>query len=200
MDWAIQLMEQLGYVGIFVIVLLENLIPPIPSEVVLPFAGFMTQEGVVTVPGVIFASTLGSVTGALVLYWIGSLVGSRRIYRFVDRHQRWLTIRPEHLTKADSWFESYGTLTVLLCRMVPIMRSVISIPAGLVRMPMGRFVVYTFLGSAVWNTALVVGGSILGASWRDILRWLDYYRNVVIIVAVLVGIVLAVRYMVRSRK
>ncbi|NLN28237.1 MAG: DedA family protein [Firmicutes bacterium] len=200
MDWAIQLMEQLGYVGIFVIVLLENLIPPIPSEVVLPFAGFMTQQGVVSVAGVVVAATLGSVAGALVLYWVGALVGSWRIYRFVARHQRWLTIRPEHLTQAGNWFDTYGTVTVFLCRMVPIMRSVISIPAGLVRMPMGRFVVYTFLGSAVWNTALVVAGAILGASWREILRWLDYYRNVVLIVAVLVGVGVAVRYVVRRRK
>lgn len=186
-------MERLGYPGIFLIVLLENLVPPIPSEVVLPFAGFMTTTEVVSLFGVIAASTLGSVGGAVLLYWLGAWIGSERIYRIVERHQRWLTVTPEHLQKATKWFRTYGPGTVFFCRMVPIMRSIISIPAGLVRMPLASFCIYTLFGSLIWNTALAGIGALLGASWRQVATWVGYYQNAVIFVGVVVAVVLVVR-------
>lgn len=194
MDWAIAVMERLGYVGVMLIVLVENLFPPIPSELVLPFAGFMTTSGVVNLVGVITAATLGSVLGAIVLYWVGALVGRERIVRFVDKHQRWLTITPNHVHQARGWFERYGFRTVFLCRMVPIMRSLISVPAGLVRMPMTPFILYTFAGSLIWNGLLVGLGALLGASWELVSQWVGYYSDVVIVIGVLVAIALAIRH------
>src|SRR5690606_40170323 len=118
--------------GIILVVLLENLFPPIPSEVILPFAGFLTTAGALTLPGVIAASTTGSVLGAIALYFVGNGFGRERIYRIVDRYQRLLTVTPEHVQRAEDWFTRYGAHTVFFCRMIPIMRSIISIPAGLV--------------------------------------------------------------------
>lgn len=185
MDWAIRLMETLGYPGIVLVVLLENLFPPIPSEVILPFAGFITTSGALTLPGVIAASTLGSVLGALLLYFAGAWFGRERIYRFVERYERYLTVSPEHVTRAEAWFERHGVVTVLLCRMVPIMRSIISIPAGLVRMNLLTFTVYTAIGALVWNTALAGIGALLGSSWHLVSQWVSYYQDLVIAIGVL---------------
>lgn len=199
MDWTIRLMEALGYPGIALIILLENLFPPIPSEVVLPFGGFMTTTGTVTFAGVLIASTLGSVVGAIILYGLGAWFGRERIYRFVDRYQRYLSVKPEDVKKAEGWFERYGNLTVFFCRMVPIMRSIISIPAGLVRMNLLTFSFYTLIGSLIWNTVLAGVGALLGASWPLVTEWVGYYQNVVIVLGVLVVAVLAFFWFKRRR-
>lgn len=199
MDWAITLMERLGYFGIFLLVLLENLIPPIPSEVVLPFAGFMTTTGVVRLAGVIGASAAGSVLGAVALYGLGLWIGRDRIQRIVERHQRWLGVTPDHLHEATRWFTRYGPAAVFLCRMVPIMRSIISIPAGLVRMPLFTFCLYTLFGSLIWNTALVGLGALLGASWRTVVTWITYYHHAVTVLAAVAFLIIAANF-VRKRR
>src|SRR5690625_2007334 len=135
-------METLGYPGIAIIVFLENLFPPIPSEVILPFSGFMTTTGTVGLFGVIMASTVGSLLGAMALYALGGWFGRERIYRIVKRYQRFLGVKPEHVSRAETWFESYGSRTVFICRMIPVLRSLISIPAGLVRMNLVSFSLY----------------------------------------------------------
>lgn len=199
MDWAVEWMESLGYLGIFLIVLIENLFPPIPSEFVLPFGGFMTTESALTVPGVIASATAGSVVGALALYGVGATIGRERIYRIVTRYGRWLTVRPEHVQKAESWYEKYGVRTVLFCRVMPIVRSIISIPAGLVRMQLPKFIVYTALGALVWNSVLVGLGALLGSSWRVILTWMEYYKLAFVIAGVVAAIVIAVVLLMRKR-
>lgn len=199
MDWATAFMERLGYVGIALIVLLENLLPPIPSEVVLPAAGFLTTSGSLSLAGVIIAATVGSVLGALALYWIGALVGRERIVRFVTRHQRWLTIGPQHVHKARSWFDTYGSRTVFLCRMVPILRSVISIPAGIARMRLLPFIIYTFFGSLIWNVVLAGLGALLGTSWQLVITWTSYYQNLVIVVGVVIAAIITFQWW-RRRK
>jgi len=199
MDWTIRLMEALGYPGIVLIILLENLFPPIPSEVVLPFGGFMTTTGTVTFVGVMIASTLGSVLGAIALYGLGAWFGRERIYRFVGRFQRYLSVTPEDVKKAEGWFERYGSQTVFFCRMVPVMRSIISIPAGLVRMNLVTFSLYTLLGSLIWNAILVGVGALLGASWPLVTEWVGYYQDVVIVVGAVVAVIVVV-YWFRKRR
>lgn len=192
LDLATRIMEALGYPGIILVVAAENLFPPIPSEVVLPFAGFMTTASSLTIPGVIAAATAGSLLGALILYGLGAAFGAERIERFVDRYQRYLTITPEHMRQARAWFARYGVYTVFFCRMVPVMRSIISIPAGLVRMNLGAFFLYTLLGSLIWNGALVGVGALLGASWPLVSEWLGYYSSGVKVIGALALVALAV--------
>lgn len=199
MNFATQIIEALGYPGIVLVVLMENLFPPIPSEVILPFAGFMTTTSSLTLPGVIIASTAGSVAGGLILYGLGSWFGAERIERFVDRYQRYLSVTPAHVRKAQDWFGRYGVYTVFFCRMVPIMRSIISIPAGLVRMNLLTFFVYTLLGSLIWNGTLVGFGAILGASWPLITEWVGYYHDVVKVIGIIAAVAVAI-WLFRPRR
>ncbi|MGE5591038.1 MAG: DedA family protein [Bacillota bacterium] len=182
MDWSTGVMQTFGYPGIVLVVLIENLFPPIPSEVVLPFAGFLTTYGGLTVPGVAAAATLGSTLGATALYWIGMWLGRERIYRTVQRFGRALTVSERDVLRAEDWFQRHGTWTVFFCRMIPVLRSLISIPAGLVRMRLSVFIVYTALGSLVWNLLLIGLGAALGAAWPAVTAWLAYYRNLVFVV------------------
>lgn len=191
MEFATRIIEALGYPGIILVVLMENLFPPIPSEVILPFAGFMTRTSSLTVPGVIFASTAGSVAGGLILYGLGLWFGAERIERFVERYQRYLTVTPAHVRRAQEWFGRYGVPTVFFCRMVPIMRSIISIPAGLVRMNLLTFVALTIIGSLIWNGVLVGAGALLGASWPLISKWVGYYHDAVAVIGAAAAAALA---------
>lgn len=192
-------MERLGYAGIFLIVLIENLFPPIPSEFVLPFSGFMTTQGIVSIPGVIVAATLGSVVGAIVLYWAGALIGRDRVYRIVERYQRLLTVKPEHLQKAEDWFHRYGTRTILFCRVLPIVRSIISIPGGLMRMNLIQFALYTSIGALAWNTALVGMGALLGHSWPTVVTWMEYYKLAFLAVGATLALVVGIVYWRKRR-
>lgn len=183
--WMIEMMEQFGYLGILVMMAIENLFPPIPSEVILPFGGFMTTYTNLSVLGVIITATTGSVLGAIVLYGIGTLIDVPRLEKIVDRYGRILRIKKEHIQKADHWFEKHGYWTVLFCRVIPIVRSLISIPAGMSKMTFWLFLLFTMTGTLVWNAILVFFGAILGESWQEILRFMEYYS---MIIYVLIGI------------
>jgi membrane protein DedA with SNARE-associated domain len=195
--WTTPVMEAFGYPGIVFVILVENLFPPIPSEIVLPFAGFLTTRGNLTLVGVIGASTIGSVLGAGALYWVGQWFGRVRIYALVARFGRLLTVSERDLQRAENWFERYGSWTVLFCRMIPVIRSLISIPAGLVRMNLWTFLLYTAIGSLVWNLVLVGVGALLGAAWPTVTAWVGYYQNIVIAAAV---VLLAVVGLARLQK
>jgi len=197
-DLATKIMQAMGYPGITIVILMENLFPPIPSEVVLPFAGFMTTTGPMTVAGVVAASTLGSLLGGFVLYGLGAWFGAERIERFVERYQKYLTVTPKHVRQAQEWFERYGVYTVFFCRMIPIMRSIISIPAGLVRMNLLTFSLLTVLGSLIWNGLLVGVGAALGASWPLVSHWVGLYQDVVKIAGIIALVALAV-WMLRPK-
>ena len=175
MHWLMTVMERLGYPGIALIVALENVFPPIPSEVVLPFAGFLTRHGGLTLPGVITASTLGSVLGALILYGLGYLIGSERIYR-LTRH-RFSPIGVNGIARSGRWFAKYGPWAVFFGRMIPTVRSLISIPAGISRMPLNVFIICTIFGTLIWNTILICTGAALGAAWPEAGRWIGYYDD-----------------------
>lgn len=177
--WITDFMEQFGYFGIFLMLAFENIFPPIPSEVILPFGGFMTTTTNLTIPGVIFAATAGSLLGAVILYYIGRLLDVDRMERLVDRWGGIIRISKKDIRKADAWFDKYGYWTVLFCRMVPLVRSLISIPAGMSGMKFGVFMIFTTIGTLGWNLLLVLIGAALGESWEDIAMYMDVYSNVV---------------------
>jgi membrane protein DedA with SNARE-associated domain len=186
-NWITDFMEQFGYIGIFLIIALENLFPPIPSEIVLPFGGFMTTYTKLNVPGVIAAATAGSAVGAIILYGVGLLIDVERLEKIVDRWGHVLRITKKDIHRADAWFNRYGVWTVFFCRMVPLLRSLISVPAGMSNMNFGMFLIFTTLGTLIWNILLVSVGTVLGESWPTILEYTSVYSNVVyVIIGVLV--------------
>jgi len=167
-SWVQDVIERLGAVGVALLVILENVFPPIPSEIVLPFAGFVAQRGDGSVVVMIFAATVGAVVGALVLYGIAAVIGPERLAAFVARFGRWFGVKPPDLVRAEQWFDRHAVAAVLLGRCVPLIRSIVSIPAGFRRMSMAPFLFYTALGSLVWNTALIGAGAILGNQWERV--------------------------------
>lgn len=177
-NWVQDVIERLGAVGVALLVILENVFPPIPSEIVLPFAGFVAQRGDGSVAVMIFAATIGAVIGALVLYGIAAVIGPDRLAMFVVRFGRWFGVKPADLVRAEQWFDRHAVAAVLLGRCVPLIRSIVSIPAGFRRMSLVPFLLYTALGSLVWNTALIGAGAILGDQWDRVepyvatLQWL----------------------------
>lgn len=177
--WITDFMEQFGYFGIFLMLAFENIFPPIPSEVILPFGGFMTTTTSLTILGVIIAATAGSLLGAVILYYIGRLLDVSRLEKLVERWGGLIRVTKKDIHKADAWFDKYGYWTVLFCRMVPLVRSLISIPAGMSGMKFGVFMIFTTIGTLGWNLLLVLIGAALGESWEDIAMYMDVYSNVV---------------------
>ena len=182
-QWVTDVIEALGYGGVAFLVALENVVPPIPSEVILPLAGFLAGQGRFWLPGVVLAATAGSVAGALLLYVIARSFGEPRIRRLIDRYGRWATIGQDDLDRAETWFDRHGPAVIFFGRLVPIVRSLVSLPAGFQRMPLGPFVLYTALGSGLWNGALIGLGWILGDRWEDVERYVGAFQNAVIAVA-----------------
>lgn len=198
-NWILQLMEQFGYFGVFFLILVENIFPPIPSEVILTFGGFMTTRTSLTLIGVIIFATLGSLFGAVILYWIGRLLDIERLEKIVARWGHILRLKKEDIYKANHWFDRYGIWTVFFCRMVPVLRSLISIPAGMNRMNMSVFLFFTTIGTLIWNTILVGLGAYLGESWELIVYYMDIYSNVVYVLLIILFII-GVIYYFRFRK
>ena len=183
--WVQDVIEQLGAVGVALLVILENVFPPIPSEIVLPFAGFVAWRGDGSVLVMILAATIGAVVGALVLYAIAAVIGDQRLAAFIERFGRWFGVKPSDLARAEAWFDRHAVAAVLLGRCVPLIRSVVSVPAGFRRMRLLPFIVYTAAGSAVWNTALIGAGAILGDQWDRLEPYVALLQYVVIAVIVL---------------
>lgn len=199
-NWITDFMEQYGYIGVFLMIALENIFPPIPSEIILPFGGFMTTYTSMTVPGVIIASTAGSVTGAILLYGIGLLLDVERLEKIIDRWGNVLRVTKEDISKADAWFDKYGVWTVLFCRMVPLIRSLISIPAGMSNMKFALFLIFTFIGTLIWNIILVSVGAALGDNWGKITEFMDVYSNIAYTVIGIGGILFLVYFTGKKRK
>jgi membrane protein DedA with SNARE-associated domain len=186
-EWVTSVIEALGYPGLTILVALENVFPPIPSEVILPLAGFLTGQNRFSFPIVLFATTLGSLLGALLLYGIGAAIGQTRVQWLVEKYGRWALLTPQDLTRAEEWFDRFGPIAVFTGRLVPIVRSLVSIPAGYRRMPIGQFLLLTGAGSLLWNGALVTLGWIFGENWHTIERYVGWLQYIVIaVVAVLI--------------
>ncbi len=178
----------LGYGGVVLLMAIESACIPLPSEVIMPFAGFQVSQGSLTLWGVSIAGAVGCVLGSLVAYWVGASGGRR----FLERHGRWLLISRRDLDRADAWFERYGEASVFIGRLLPVIRTFIAFPAGVSRMRMAPFVVYTFVGSLIWSFGLAYLGVQLGEHWESLGTWFHRFDAVIG-----VGIVLAAVWWVR---
>jgi membrane protein DedA with SNARE-associated domain len=194
-EWAVDLMETLGGVGAAVIVGLDNLFPPIPSELVLPLAGFSASRGVFSLPEALFWTTLGSVLGAVVVYFAGMLLGRDRTRRLVARIP---LVNATDFDKTEAWFSRHGTKAVFLGRMVPLFRSFISLPAGVERMNFGKFLALTTAGSLIWNTVFVGAGYLLGENWHRVESYAGIFQKLVLL-AIAVAATLFVVTRLRQR-
>lgn len=193
-------MGAIGAPGVALAIAIESIFPPIPSEIVLPLAGFTASQGHYTLAEAIIWATVGSLVGALVLYGLGALVGLERLRWIADKMP---LVKVSDVDKVMIWFEKYGPIAILIGRLVPGIRSLISIPAGVERMGMVQFIGFTTLGSAVWNTILILGGFFLGENYIVIANWFDTYSNVVYVIlalGVLAWIVFMVIRAVRAKR
>ncbi|MFC4001606.1 DedA family protein [Prauserella oleivorans] len=193
--WAVDLMEALGGPGAAITVGLDNIFPPIPSELVLPLAGFTAAQGTFTLLGALLWTTVGSVVGALIVYYLGRLLGRERT--------RWLIskvplMKADDFDVAEKWFAKHGTKAVFFGRMVPLVRSFISLPAGIEKMAFWKFLVLTTLGSLIWNSIFVVAGYLLGANWHVVEEYAGVFQ-IIVIVAVVIAVGLFVYKRLRSR-
>ncbi len=198
-DLITDIIETLGYLGVAVLVAVENVFPPIPSEVVLPLAGFVAGRGDASLVGMILAATIGSVVGAWALYGVSAAIGPVRLHGFVVRHGRWFGLKEHDLRRAEAWFDRRSDAAVLIGRCVPLIRSIVSIPAGFRRMAFGRFTVLSGIGSLVWNSALIGAGAVLGERWEKVGDAVGLLQGAVVIGAVVAVLVVAWRKCVRPR-
>ena len=199
-EWATEVVEQLGYGGVAMLVAVENVFPPIPSEVVLGVAGYTAARGDAWVVGMIIAATIGSVVGALVLYGLSAAVGPVRLRAVTIRYGTWIGFGETDLDRAEAWFDRRSRSAVLVCRCIPLIRSLISIPAGFRRMPLAAFVLFTLLGSLVWNSILIVAGYLLAEQWDRVLDYTEPFQFLVISLMGVLLVALVVRKVVLTRR
>ena len=198
-NWIITIMNRFGYLGVAGLIGLENIFPPIPSEVILTFGGFLTTYTNLTFTGVVLASTVGSLIGAILLYGIGWILSYDKLCRILSgKTGKILHLYPEDIDKAVSWFDKKGNYTVFFCRFIPIVRSLISIPAGCAKMKMLPFLLLTTAGSFIWNTVLVYLGALAGKSWSKIAGYMDTYSTIVLIILIIAGLS-ALYFFLKSR-
>ena len=170
-EWITSLVGRLGYLGVAALMFLENVFPPIPSELIMPLAGFGAARGEFSIVWVIVAGVVGSTLGQYPLYALGRSMGEERLRRFADKHGKWVTVSGREIDKAGGWFEKHGGMAVLLCRLVPGVRSLISIPAGIHRMSLVSFTLYSAAGMTVWTTVLAGLGYLLGRQYERVERY-----------------------------
>lgn len=195
-EWITQLVNDLGYVGLAFLTFLENVFPPLPSEIIMPLGGFLASQGRLTLVGVVLAGVLGSVAGSLVLFALGRYFSEERLKEWTVRYGQWLLLSAEDLERAFEWFDRHGKEAVFLARLVPGVRSLISIPAGICRMDLVPFLLYTALGTAVWSGALAYGGVLLGDQYErlgQVVRWATY-------VIIAVAIAAVARWLIQRRR
>lgn len=178
-EWITNLIEKSGYAGIALLMFLENLFPPLPSEVIMPMAGFTASQGELSIAGVLAAGTVGTLAGAIFWYSVAKWLGEERLKRWADRHGRWITLSPKDIDRIDDWFDAHARWAVPLGHLVPGIRTLISIPAGLFDMPPARFVLLTTLGAGVWTSALGLAGYVLGKQYDAVEQWLGPASTVI---------------------
>lgn len=183
-EFITDFMQQGGYLAVFALMALENIFPPIPSELIMPFAGFVAARGDLHVVGVLLAGTAGSVAGALPWYYAGKLYGKERLEAFADKHARWMTVTHGDIEHAMEAFEKHGKKVVLLGRLIPAIRTLISVPAGLARMSMGQFLLFSTVGSLIWTGVLTAAGYLLESQYERVAQYVDPVSK-----AILIGLV-----------
>ncbi len=187
--WILAMMDTLGLFGVTAFMFLENVFPPIPSELIMPAAGFAASKGSMGLIAVIIAGTLGSVLGALPLYYLGTIFDEKRLLNLTHKYGKYVLVKPSDVTNAQNWFNKYGYWVIFFGRMIPAIRSLISIPAGMSRMPMLPFLVLTTVGSAIWTTMLAYAGYVLGANYSKVEAFIAPISKFVVAIVLIVGIV-----------
>lgn len=184
-DWALSVMEANGYLGIFALMVLENVFPPIPSEIIIPVAGYAAANGTFHIALVILVASLGATVGATLWYVVGRVFGITRLCALSARYGRLLTLAPHDIDAAAEWFTRHGRKAVLIGRIIPTIRTLISIPAGIARMPVLEFLFFTFIGSFIWTAGLAIAGYILEQNAAAASHWLNPVSDAVIVLIVL---------------
>ncbi len=198
-NWILQIMQTYGYIGTFLLILIENLFPPIPSELILAFGGFLTTTTDLTIVGMIISSSLGAIVGAIMLYGLGLMLSVEKLKNTIVKFGPYIRLKYSDVERAMKWFDTKGMITVFFCRMIPVLRSLISIPAGMAKMKLTPFLLYTTLGTIIWNTILVYFGALLGANWKTIVDVFDAYSTFAYIIMAL-GAVTFIIYWFKYRK
>ena len=197
-DAFFSFISQFGYLAVFGLIFFENVFPPIPSELILPLSGFLVIQTSMQLPLVIVSATIGSVVGAFVLYGVGRLLSQDRLETFFDtKAMRLLGFKSDDVSKAIGWFDRRGQITVLLCRCIPVVRSLISIPAGTAKMNVVRFTLYTLVGSAVWNTVLCGLGYAAGGAWETVTAQVEGFSDIVKIVIIVIAVIVVAFWVVK---
>jgi membrane protein DedA with SNARE-associated domain len=198
-DWITNLMTSMGYLGIGLLMFLENLFPPIPSELIMPLAGFNIAKGKMAFLPAIAAGTIGTVLGALPWYYLGCQLGEERIKKLVDRYGKWLRISVRDVDRAKGWFDRSGQFAVLIGRLIPGVRTLISLPAGMAKMPIAPFVLYSTVGTALWVSLLTYGGYVLGDKYEDIEHFIAPFSKIILGLILGAAVVWLLRKYLRNR-
>ncbi|UWQ21722.1 DedA family protein [Jannaschia sp. W003] len=199
-DWIVSIIAAGGYFGLAALMAIENVFPPIPSELIMPLAGFQAAKGEMSPVLAVLAGTFGSVLGGSLWYWLGLRLGLKRLRKLAKRHGRWLTVGPEDIDRANAWFHRHGEMAVFFGRMLPGFRTLISVPAGIAKMPLVPFLAWSTAGSLVWIGGLTALGYLLEANYDRVAGWLDPVTWVVIGAAVLGYVSRLLRGKGRARK
>ena len=192
-EWITNIMNSLGYLGIGLLMFLENIFPPIPSELIMPLAGFTVAQGKLNFGLVVLVGVLGTVLGALPWYYAGQILGEQRLKSLADKYGRWLTISSKDIEKAKRWFDRRGGQAVFICRLVPGVRTLISLPAGISRMPLVPFLLYSTLGTLLWVGLLTYAGYVLGNNYELVEEYLAPVSKIVLTTLVIAFILWLVR-------
>lgn len=199
-EMIISFMESFGYFGVMALIAIENIFPPIPSEVILTFGGFMTTTTKLNIFLVILFATIGSVAGAIILYFLGRLLNKDRIEKIISgKIGKVLRLKKADIEKADHWFDTKGYYTVFFCRFIPVVRSLISIPAGMSEMPFFKFIAFTIVGSLIWNTVLIVLGAVMGNNWHKIVEFIGIYSKFILLILIILFII-GMAYFYKKKK
>ena len=199
--FIINIMNNYGYLGVFLLILIENIFPPIPSEVILLFGGFMTTYTSLNVLGMTMSSILGSILGALILYKIGTIFNKDTLKKLIHtRLGKFLRINDKEIDSSFNYFQTKGEKTIFFCRFIPLIRSFISVPAGINKMNITKFMIYTTLGSLIWNVVLITLGHIVGNNWKSILKIFDLYSTYAVVIIFIILIILIIKFYKKKLK
>lgn len=198
-NWVVDVVRGMGPLGVALLMFLENLFPPLPSEVIMPLAGYLSARGEAPFWAMAVAGTLGSLAGAGFWYGVGRAVSHDRLCAWVDRHGTWLAMTPDDVERSTNWFARHGRTSVFFGRLVPLVRTLISVPAGFSRMPLTQFLALSALGSGLWTFALAYAGLLLGSRFQEVERWMGPVSSAIVVAAVL-GYFYRVFRIIRSRR
>jgi len=188
-DWFESTLNQFGYLGVFILLFIENIFPALPSEVVMPFCGYVAARGDMGLPGVIVSAVAGSMLGQLPWYYAGRLLGKKRVLWLAGRYGRWLTVTPHEVERVFAWFDRFGAHSVFFGRMVPAIRAVISIPGGIAQMPLSRFLLFSTVGTTIWMGGLAYAGYVLGQNYEEVAQYMEPGTKIVVAAIVLVYVI-----------